>query len=113
MSKMHVICTELTIYVVAIARATTVIAAATEGGQPVLTQEGWVQGITVGGTEQFRGIPYAAPPIGSLRWRAPQPPPSHSGVFQAATFSPPCVQAVPIPSLPAPNLEIHNEQTNV
>ena len=35
----------------------------------------------------FRGIPYAAPPVGDLRWRAPQPAASWTGVREANTFS--------------------------
>ena len=44
-------------------------------------------GITV-----FRGIPFAAPPVGDLRWRAPQPPAKWSGVRKAAEFGPGCPQ---------------------
>jgi para-nitrobenzyl esterase len=40
----------------------------------------------------YRGIPYAAPPIGDNRWRAPQPPASWSGVRPATAFGPRCVQ---------------------
>jgi para-nitrobenzyl esterase len=40
----------------------------------------------------FKGIPYAQPPVGRLRWRAPQPPDKWSGVRTAATFGPRCVQ---------------------
>jgi para-nitrobenzyl esterase len=40
----------------------------------------------------FRGIPYAAPPIGNLRWRAPQPVANWQGVRKMDTFGPPCVQ---------------------
>jgi para-nitrobenzyl esterase len=40
----------------------------------------------------FRGIPYAAPPTGSYRWRAPQPIPRWAGVRQATQFAPRCMQ---------------------
>ncbi|WP_405914761.1 carboxylesterase/lipase family protein [Streptomyces sp. NBC_00728] len=41
----------------------------------------------------FRGIPYAAPPVGDLRWRPPQPPPRREGVRRAGQFGPMCPQA--------------------
>jgi para-nitrobenzyl esterase len=40
----------------------------------------------------FRGIPYADPPVGDLRWKAPQPPTSWSGVRPADKFGPRCMQ---------------------
>ncbi len=40
----------------------------------------------------FKGIPFAAPPIGDLRWKAPQPAPSFAGVRQADKFGPACLQ---------------------
>ena len=40
----------------------------------------------------FRGIPYAEPPVGELRWRAPQPAKSWPGVRRADTFGPRCAQ---------------------
>jgi para-nitrobenzyl esterase len=40
----------------------------------------------------FKGIPFAAPPIGELRWRPPQPPAAWSGVRSARSFSKSCVQ---------------------
>lgn len=44
------------------------------------------------GVRLFRGIPYAAPPIGNLRWRAPQPVVPWQGVKRADDFSPVCMQ---------------------
>ncbi len=42
----------------------------------------------------YKGIPYAAPPVGALRWHAPQPPPSWEGGREADTFGPGCMQHV-------------------
>ena len=40
----------------------------------------------------WRGIPYASPPLGNLRWSPPVPPPSWSAPLPALSFSPPCMQ---------------------
>lgn len=40
----------------------------------------------------WRGLPYAAPPVGPLRWRAPQPAPGWEGVREATKSGSPCVQ---------------------
>jgi para-nitrobenzyl esterase len=47
---------------------------AAEKTAPVPTEYGPVQGLVENGLSVFRGVPFAAPPIGDLRWRAPQPP---------------------------------------
>lgn len=44
------------------------------------------------GVRVFKGIPYAAPPIGDLRWKAPQPPASWDPARDAKAFSPTCYQ---------------------
>ena len=72
----------------------------------VTTAEGQVYGPVQGGIASFKGIPYAAPPIGDLRWRPPQPAASRSEILLAGEYGPPCLQ----PSMPdAPRLETASE----
>jgi len=61
----------------------------------VKTESGLLSGtLEAGGTVRvYRGIPYAAPPVGPLRWRPPQPVASWSGVRSASEFGPSCPQA--------------------
>ncbi len=67
----------------------------------VRTQYGWVRGARRNGVIAFKGIPYAAPPQGALRWAAPQPPKPWRGVRAALTFGPDCMQR-PTPADMAP-----------
>jgi para-nitrobenzyl esterase len=59
----------------------------------VATHFGAVQGKVVNGVAEFLGIPYAAPPVGDLRWHAPQAPARWHGVRQATAFGPHCPQS--------------------
>lgn len=58
-----------------------------EERSPVSTEYGFVQGAEEPGLTVFRGIPFAAPPVGDLRWRAPQAPAKWEGVRQATEFA--------------------------
>jgi para-nitrobenzyl esterase len=62
--------------------------------EPVKIDAGLIAGAPAAapGVRVFRGIPYAAPPIGALRWRAPQPAAKWSGIRNADTFGNVCVQ---------------------
>ena len=57
------------------------------------TRYGEVQGIDRGDYWEYRGIPYAKPPVGALRWKAPQKPERFQGVYQAVEFHGKCWQA--------------------
>ncbi|HSR22178.1 MAG TPA: carboxylesterase family protein, partial [Candidatus Eisenbacteria bacterium] len=54
----------------------------------VETRYGRVEGIERGGVLQFRGLPFAASPVGDLRWRPPRPPEPWTGVLRADRFGP-------------------------
>jgi para-nitrobenzyl esterase len=61
---------------------------------PVITiGDGKLQGIPDNNAAIFRGIPYAAPPVGNLRWRPPQPAVKWAGVRDATQFAPACPQS--------------------
>jgi para-nitrobenzyl esterase len=65
---------------------------------PVRVVEGLVQGTSEGVLTVYRGIPFAMPPVGDLRWRAPQPPAKWEGVRQATKFAPGPIQGGTPPS---------------
>ena len=56
------------------------------------TRYGKIQGIDHGWYEEYRGVPYAKPPVGDLRWRAPEPPEPFSGTYPAVEFKCKAVQ---------------------
>ena len=60
--------------------------------EPIHTESGLVEGIEDNGVRVFRVIPFAAPPVGPLRWRAPSPAAAWEGVRIADRFSPICLQ---------------------
>lgn len=58
------------------------------------TTAGAVEGQVVDGIGEFKGIPFAAPPVGDLRWKAPQLPAHWQGVRKTVAFGPACMQGV-------------------
>jgi para-nitrobenzyl esterase len=79
-----------------------VVPAAQAAAGPVVTVDtGKVQGAVDGGVASWKGIPFAAPPVGDLRWRAPQPAAPWTGVRAATAYGNDCMQ-LPFPSDAAP-----------
>src|ERR1043166_1768164 len=68
---------------------------ATAATDVVQTANGLIEGpgMQPSGVRIFRGIPFAQPPVGELRWREPQPVKNWTGVRQAREFGPRCMQA--------------------
>ena len=58
----------------------------------IITDQGPLTGISASGEHEYLGIPYAAPPVGDLRWLPPQPPAPFNGSFQATQFGSRCTQ---------------------
>jgi len=58
-------------------------------------QQGWVEGVSDGAVTAYKGLPFAKPPLGDLRWRPPQAPEGWSGVRDGSTFGAPCMQPAP------------------
>jgi para-nitrobenzyl esterase len=58
--------------------------------EPIKIESGLVAGTLIGDADapvrMFRGIPYAAPPVGDLRWKPPQPPARWDGIREAVTY---------------------------
>jgi para-nitrobenzyl esterase len=76
----------------ALVAAAPAVSASTPGGPVANTANGPVRGLANGAVDEFLGIPYAAPPVGALRWQPPQSAARWSGVRDATQFAPHCPQ---------------------
>jgi para-nitrobenzyl esterase len=70
------------------------VAVSTLNGPKVTVETGVLGGNGIGSIEVFKGIPFAAPPIGPLRWKPPQPAANWTGVRPALDYGPACPQVV-------------------
>lgn len=86
---------------IAVSLSAATVQAQTTAPVVVATQAGTVRGASDGAVVAFKGIPFAIPPVGPLRWRAPQPVKSWKGVRAATAYGHDCMQK-PVASDAAP-----------
>ncbi|GLK42591.1 MULTISPECIES: carboxylesterase/lipase family protein [Novosphingobium] len=89
------------IFLSAILFATTACSPVAVADPVAVTRSGEVRGEVSKGVVSWKGIPFAAPPVGDLRWRAPQPVAAWTGVRPATAYGHDCMQK-PFPSDAAP-----------
>src|SRR5262245_18720499 len=77
----------------AVSASASTVDRSTNGGPVIQTAGGAVLGKTAGTVDEFLGVPYAAPPVGALRWQPPQPATHWQGVRDATQFAPHCAQS--------------------
>jgi para-nitrobenzyl esterase len=82
--------------------AATPVLADNNDGPTVKTVEGKVRGFTKNGANIFLGIPYAAPPVGNLRWRPPQPVKKWKGALDATHYGNTCPQVTELGAFAGP-----------
>jgi para-nitrobenzyl esterase len=73
----------------------TVIASAATPSATVTIDSGKLRGDVDGDVGSFKGIPFALPPVGELRWRPPQAAAEWQGVREATTYGADCMQIQP------------------
>ena len=88
-------------WAVALALSATVAVQAAPAPDRVAVESGQLQGVVRDGVVAFKGIPFAAPPVGDLRWRPPHPVANWTGVRDASAYGADCMQE-PFPSDAAP-----------
>lgn len=81
-----------TVFSAVVAIAPAPLSFAQSSAPTVELDSGAIAGSTANGVLSFKGIPYAAPPVGNLRWRAPQPAASWTGARAATEYGNDCIQ---------------------
>ena len=90
--------------------ALALLAAAPAAAQTARTSAGVVAGTTTEGLTVYKAIPFAAPPVGDRRWRAPAPPAPWVGVRPAGDFAPACMQyTAAYPDFGIPALQVSED----
>src|SRR4051794_34714175 len=83
----------MTRFIVAVSGLVALTSLTISGAPDILRVDGGqISGTSAGGVRMFKGIPFAAPPVGDRRWKPPQPVSPWSGVRRADTFSAECIQ---------------------
>ena len=67
----------------------------------IATGQGFIQGVETPSLEMFLGVPYAAAPVGDLRWKPPAPHSNWSGVLDATKFGSHCAQIARVVGTPS------------
>jgi para-nitrobenzyl esterase len=70
---------------------------------------GMIAGTVAEGISEYQGVPFAAPPLGDLRWKAPQPVKTWSGIRQATAFGPACIQDPAMANRMAPGVTLSED----
>jgi para-nitrobenzyl esterase len=71
---------------------TLCLIATTAWAKPAVIESGALEGVTQDALTIYKGVPFAAPPVGELRWREPQPAAPWKGTRPADSFAPACMQ---------------------
>lgn len=102
MKRVWYFCAGVTLMSLVMGGAARAEATTVPSGTQVAIQGGALQGASSDGVDSFKGIPYAAPPVGLLRWTGPEPVASWKGILDATAFKPDCAQQ-PFPFDSAPS----------
>jgi para-nitrobenzyl esterase len=81
-----------TIFAAAAAAFALVAAGQAGAADTVKVAQGTLHGATAGQVTSFKGVPFAAPPVGDLRWRPPQAPKAWTGTREAIAYGHQCMQ---------------------